>query len=263
MGEHSYMRSGVASRRMLPVLAVAACSLVLMIGTTAGDGSDVDTTEPLTAKQIETLTDPGSGQVRALAFGDSYFTGSDGVSRTQTFGRVALDELGYTVALSGHGGTGYVVGSRVDGWPNYVTQISDTSLGELPEPPISVLLLEGGVNDALSNVPADLIRTNATWVMTTLRDRYPLAKHVVLGVPPDGTGRLDGARAAIDAAIRDSALATRWVFVDMRHFLTPTTAPTIIGPDELHPTLAGHRRLASMLSRQLMEAGVGGVSADR
>ncbi|MCX6469621.1 MAG: SGNH/GDSL hydrolase family protein [Corynebacteriales bacterium] len=218
---------------------------------------------PLSAARLGELTVPSSGQIRALAFGDSYFTGSDGVRRSQTFGRIALNRLGYTVTQSGHGGTGYVVGSRVDGWPNYVSQISDTSLQELPEPPMSALLLEGGVNDALSDVTADLVRTNAAWVMTTLRDRYPLAKHIVLGVPPDSTGHLGGSRANIDAAIRDAALATRWTFVDMRSFITPATAPTIIGPDRLHPTLVGHQKLAAQLSAQLARAGIGPVRVPR
>ncbi|WP_328858769.1 SGNH/GDSL hydrolase family protein [Williamsia herbipolensis] len=217
----------------------------------------------LSAAQIEELTDPWAGQVHALAFGDSYFTGSDGVRRSQTFGRIALNGLGYTVTQSGHGGTGYVVESRVDGWPNFVSQLSDSALGELPVPPISVVLLEGGVNDALSNVPAALIRTNAAWVMASLRDRYPLAKHVVLGVPPDRAGRLTGPRAAINVAIRDAALATRWTFVDMRQLITPTTASMIIGPDRLHPTVEGHQKLAALLSAQLAKVGVAPVMPPR
>ncbi|MGU3293299.1 SGNH/GDSL hydrolase family protein [Williamsia sp. M5A3_1d] len=258
------MRFGFPARVWASHLAVIACALAMCAGVVIAE--DRDSSRPdtsLSAAQIGELTDPRAGQVNALAFGDSYFTGSEGVNRSQTFGRIALNELGYSVTQSGHGGTGYVVGSRVDGWPNYVTQISDPALDGLPEPPISVLLLEGGVNDALSAVSADLIRTNATWVMTTLRDRYPLAKHIVLGVPPDNTGRLHRSRATIDTAIHEAALAARWTFVDMRRFITPTTAPAIIGPDRLHPTLDGHQRLASMLVGALERAGVRHVRSTR
>ncbi|WP_045823891.1 SGNH/GDSL hydrolase family protein [Williamsia herbipolensis] len=258
------MRSGFPATRWAFQLAVVACALALLTGVVVTEGRELSPTDPsLSAAQIDELTDPWAGQVHALAFGDSYFTGSDGVTRSQTFGRIALNGLGYTVTQSGHGGTGYVVESRVDGWPDFVSQVSDSALGELPVPPISVVLLEGGVNDALSNVPAALIRTNAAWVMASLRDRYPLAKHVVLGVPPDRAGRLTGPRAAINVAIRAAALATRWTFVDMRQFITPATGPTIIGPDRLHPTLEGHRKLASMLSERLAPLGVGRVPTQK
>lgn len=260
------MRSAFLTQGVLRRGAVAAAALTLVCGVLWAKDMDSGGPVPagsMPAEHAERLRDPQSSQLHALAFGDSYFTGSDGVSRSQTFGRLALNEIGYSVDLFGHGGTGYVVGSRVDGWPNYVSQISDPALGELPDPPMSVLLLEGGVNDALSDVSADLVRTNATWVMTTLRDRFPLAMHIVLGVPPDSTGRLTGPRAAINVAIRAAALATRWTFVDMRQFITPATGPTIIGPDRLHPTLEGHRKLASMLSERLAPLGVGRVPTQK
>ncbi|MBJ7289755.1 SGNH/GDSL hydrolase family protein [Williamsia sp.] len=217
-----------------------------------------DTDRPV--REVAALMDPGHGQSYALAFGDSYFTGSQDVTQAQTFGRLALNSLGYSVAIRGHGATGYVTGSHIDGWPNYVSQVSDDSLSNLPTEAIKVIVLEGGINDAIVDVDPRLVQLNANWVMRTLRARYPDAVPVALGVTPDESGILSGKRLAITDAIARAAAAAQWRFIDARSMITPDRAGQIIGADRLHPTPAGHRLLAAALREMLVDVGVPAIA---
>ncbi len=257
------MRSATSTGRLAARVAVVLGVVALTVGVTYGEDrhSDADAAAIQPAPDLTALMDPGHGQSYALAFGDSYFVGSEHVTQAQTFGRIALNDLGYSVAIRGHGATGYVTGSRIDGWPNYVSQIVDNSISDLPDEPIKVILLEGGINDALVDVRPSLVQINAAWVMKALRATYPFATAVVLGVTPDVTGTLSGKRLAITEAIQRAATATGWTFVDTRDLITPRDVGKIIGPDLLHPTAAGHQLMSNTLRQSLIDAGVRAIES--
>lgn len=116
-----------------------------------------------------------------MAFGDSYFTGSEFVGWSETFGPTALKARATRStswdktdrATSRHH-------ALTDG--QHVTQVNDTSITELPTP-AAAILLEGGIDDALVDAPTAAVQINAT-CMRRLRDRYPFAALAVLGCLP-------------------------------------------------------------------------------
>lgn len=130
-------------------------------------------------------------------------------------------------------GSGYVAGSPCGG------QSYEARVGAIPAG-TRVVLIEGGINDALDGVSAAAERQAATAVLEEVAARAPGARIVLVGPPVlpilqrAAAQRIDGALAA--------AAGQRARYVSTLDWRIPT------GPDGLHPTVAGHEVFARQLA---------------
>jgi lysophospholipase L1-like esterase len=119
---------------------------------------------------------------------------------------------------------------------------------------VAVVVVTGGRNDSGSGVPVRLAAAGLT--LDRLRVTYPDARIVVVGpfwvddaVPPSLLAFNEGLRAEAEA--RDltflDPIGERW--------LTTAGRSRWVAPDDVHPSVAGHQRLAAMLVTGLETAG--------
>ncbi|WP_433251052.1 SGNH/GDSL hydrolase family protein [Streptosporangium sp. CA-135522] len=183
-----------------------------------------------------------------MIVGDSFTVGSGPVERWDTYAAQAARELGWQLVTAGAAGTGFVN-------PGPVNRTFHRSFGEelswRPEP--DLLIVSGGHNDRRTR-PARIHRA-AKRLLELVRIRWPRTRIVVIGpiwmvkAPRWAYGVRDAVAMAADeeeATFLDP-LGERW-------------SRSLILPDGVHPTLAGHVRLAHWLVAALRERGFGPAS---
>jgi acyl-CoA thioesterase I len=120
-----------------------------------------------------------------------------------------------------------------------------------------------GVNDIRAGVPLAQFRSDLGDLVTTLvRAR---CRVLVIGVPDvsalpavrtSGLGDLAGVSRSWNAAIRAVAVAAGAAFLDLGALSAELAAhPEDIAPDGLHPSAAGHARLAALVIAALQSRG--------
>jgi lysophospholipase L1-like esterase len=209
-------------------------------GVTA-TSTPLPTTSPGTAADpagIFVMPPPGS---RVIVFGDSYTEGTGATSPEAAYPVQLAAHFGWVVDSRGVGGTGFVARGTIDA--NYLDR-----LATLPAEAPALLIVQGGLNDALAGVTDADELAAAREVLRALGDRYPGTELIVLGPPQ--TQIVDAAAVlGVDNALRQasqelgvpyiSPLAEKW---DVQQF---TAA------DGLHPDDAGYVYLARRLAESL------------
>jgi acyl-CoA thioesterase-1 len=205
----------------------------------------------------------------ALFIGDSYAAGSGGTGVQRSFACLTARAMGWVCRNDGEPGTGYTnPGKPQAGFTTYARRAlraagpgGVTSALATPDAhdgqDVDVVVVTGGRNDSGSTVPQRLAAAGLT--LDRLRVTYPEARIVVVGpfwvdddVPPS--------LLAFDAGLREEARTRGLTFVDpiRERWLTTENRSRWIAPDEVHPTPAGHQRIATMLVAGLEAAGIQG-----
>jgi lysophospholipase L1-like esterase len=180
-----------------------------------------------------------------LFVGDSYTAGGGQVGPPYTFAELVCAEKAWACYKDAQGGTGYTADGKVNdpGYTPYVGRLARTKANIRPD----VVIVSGGRNDVGSSREA---KATAAY-LSSVRAAFPKARLVVLS-PFWGDARppqvlLDVRRAVADAAVRVDATV-----INTNGWL----APELMGPDAVHPTKAGHRRLADELIRACRRIGL-------
>ncbi|MEU6718796.1 SGNH/GDSL hydrolase family protein [Nonomuraea sp. NPDC046802] len=171
--------------------------------------------------------------------GDSFTVGSGPVPRWRTYASLTARLLGWQPVIAGASGTGFVNRGRVG---RTFQQSFEEELAWRPAP--DLLVISGGHNDRSGS--AEHVGQAAANLLRQARERWPGARIVLVGPiwldePPR---RVYGVRDALaQAASREGV-----PFLDPLRRRWP---PDALLPDGVHPTAAGHERLAAWLAREL------------
>jgi len=208
----------------------------------------------------------------ALFIGDSYAAGSGGAGVRRGFACLTARAMGWVCLDDGEPGTGYTNAGKVHGAGNDTyparalgggTEPADaTDATEATEPTeptdpadVDVVVVTGGRNDAASPVQVRVAAAGLT--LDRLRVAYPNARIVVVGpfwvdddVPPS--------LLAFDEGLRAAAAARSLTFLDpiRDRWLTTDQRARWIAADGVHPSVAGHQRIAAKLVAGLEAAGL-------
>ena len=203
----------------------------------------------------------------ALFIGDSYAAGSGGAGVRRSFACLTAQAMGWLCRNDGEPGTGYTNAGKVHGTTNdtYAARAlrpatpaagaGRSAAAASAAPDVDVVVVTGGRNDAASPVPARVAAAGLT--LDRLRQTYPNARIVVVGpfwvdddVPPS--------LVAFDAGLRAEAAARSLTFLDplRGRWLTTEQRSRWIAADGVHPSVAGHQRIATRLVADLRAAGL-------
>lgn len=177
-----------------------------------------------------------SAAPRALFLGDSYTSGwtlAD-ADLSRRWSTLVADAHGWLEINAGFPGAGYVASGPVSRAP--YRQI----LPRLADASPHVALVSGGYNDLYADDARIAKAVRST--MRALASAYPDAVRVaVRAVAPDpaSSARL----ALLNAELRDAAASSGAVFLDIGEPLLESRG--LVGPDGVHPTVAGHAALAA------------------
>jgi acyl-CoA thioesterase-1 len=236
--------------------AVAAAAAGMAFGAEADDdrpaprvGGGVSTGAPV---QPGPSASPQVKAPVALFVGDSYTAGSGGAGRSLSFACQTAREMNWTCANDGIAGTGYVqtAGSLGAKGP-YYSRVQKPRKGRQPE----VVVITGGRNDFPFGLVDRMHAARST--LDRVRSSYPDATIVVVGPfwvddhPKEALRRFNdglGAEARKRGMVFLDPIRGRW--------LTDAGKPRWIARDGVHPTVAGHTRLAEQLVQALKRAGV-------
>ncbi|GGG30125.1 hypothetical protein GCM10007304_49840 [Rhodococcoides trifolii] len=116
---------------------------------------------------------------------------------------------------------------------------------------VGLILLEGGIGD--ENKDPAVVEVNAISVMQSLREAYPDAVPVVLGLFADANGFISEVRSAVDKAIERAASATGYMYISTATWRNPENAAGLNGADRAYPSSQGHLSLAEVLKQVLSD----------
>lgn len=176
-----------------------------------------------------------------LLFGDSWTQSTGATCPTVGYAARLAAEFDWVPDVQGFGGTGFVARGVIDA--DYLTRLQ-----ALPATSPALVLVQGGLNDALANATEQDELTAARAVLDLVVQKYPQAQVVVLGPPqtqvvdPTTVAAMDRALAQASGEHQVpylSPLTARW---DLQRF---TTA------DGLHPDDLGHEHLAALVAAAL------------
>ncbi|MEV4474623.1 SGNH/GDSL hydrolase family protein [Nonomuraea salmonea] len=210
------MRSLTRSAAVLVLLALPAC----------GDVAD----PPLGAR----LPAP------VLMFvGDSFAVGSGPVPRWESYASQTARLMGWQPIIAGASGTGFCNAGRAG---RTFRRSYELELAWRPAP--DLLVISGGHNDRRWS--PDDVRRAATALLAQVRTHWPETRTVMVGPIwlEDPPRRAYGVRDALAQA----AAAGKVPFLDPMLRTWPREA---VLPDGIHPTRAGHERLAAWLAGEL------------
>ena len=198
------------------------------------------------ADRVATAVHSGT---RAIVLGDSYTEGSGATAKFTAFpSRLCRLEGWGDCWASGSGGTGYLAdGTIVDRVP-FGGRLSNDVLRWHPD----VVVVTGGRNDNGEASPAQ-VQAAATDLYRRIRAAVPGARLVVTS--PFPASRAEATSPSLNAignALHNAANAVGAQYVDVmgpNSYIIGTTG--LVGPDGVHPTQAGHDRLADVLASKI------------
>jgi acyl-CoA thioesterase-1 len=180
--------------------------------------------------------------------GDSFAAGTAlGGAGGQVFPMMIADRVGWRWETTAVGGTGYV--AQLPGTLPYDAGQVDRMVAAHPD----VLVVEGSQNDG--HADAGAVGTAATALYAHLRRALPQARIVVVG-PVASNSAQAASLAGVDRAVGDAARAAGLPYVDAiaEGWFTDAQG-ALIGDDHIHPTWAGHQRIADLLGADLTRLG--------
>jgi lysophospholipase L1-like esterase len=221
------------------VLAVLAG---LLVAKTRSDDQASAEVRPVSITATETR--PMLGVI-----GDSFAAGTVlGGAGGQGFPMMVADRVGWRWGTTAIGGTGYV--AQLPGTLPYGAGQVDRMVAAHP----TVLVVEGSQNDGRAGVGA--VGAAATALYARLRGALPQTRVVVVG-PVASNSAQAAALSGVDRAVGDAARAAGLPYVDAIAEGWFTDAQSaLIGSDHIHPTWAGHQRIADLLGADLTRIGV-------
>ncbi|HEY2221841.1 SGNH/GDSL hydrolase family protein [Actinomycetospora sp.] len=180
--------------------------------------------------------------------GDSFAAGTGLADPgAQAFPGVIAARAGWRSVTTAIPGTGYVV-HPPQAHPYEAAQV-EAMVAARP----SVLVVEGSQNDGPAAPAA--VGTAAEALFARLKRELPRTRIVVLG-PVASNSRQAAALAGVDAAVDAAARRAGLPYVDALADSWFTDAQAaMIGPDHVHPTPAGHARIADQLGADLTRLG--------
>ncbi|MFG1927805.1 SGNH/GDSL hydrolase family protein [Cryptosporangium sp. NPDC048952] len=228
---------------LLALVSVVVVAVVLFDGHSA----------PPPYSTPDTAREPLSAEPRArptvLFIGDSYTAGHIGVKGSQTFARLAADQMGWICNIDAEGGTGYLADGRENStdFAPYIKRLARTRSQYLAD----YIVVSGGRNDLEVAGFESNFATAASRYLRALHEAFPDAKMFLLAPfwqndnPPEA---LRQERAVIEA-IAANVGAT---FINTSTWLNPK----MISGDGIHPSLGGHRELADEMVSALRSRGL-------
>jgi lysophospholipase L1-like esterase len=181
--------------------------------------------------------------------GDSFAAGTAlGGAGGQGFPMMVADRIGWRWGTTAIGGTGYA--AQLPGSLPYDAGQVDRMVTAHPD----VLVVEGSQNDGHADVEA--VGTAATALYAHLRSALPRTRIVVVG-PVASNSAQAAALTGLDARVGEAARAAGLPYIDAIAEGWFTDAQSaLIGEDHIHPTWAGHQRIADLLGTDLTRLGV-------
>lgn len=189
----------------------------------------------------------------ALFIGDSYTSGwalseADLPFRWTT---LVADAVGWQEINAGFPGAGYVASGPVSRAPyrQILPRLADTA----PH----VVVISGGLNDLYADDAriAKAVRSTLRALAVAFPAAVRIAASAVSPVAGEPTARL----AALNAVLREASAETGTVSLDIGEPLwgsEPAPGSALVGPDGLHPTVAGHAAIAASVVAALEASGV-------
>jgi acyl-CoA thioesterase I len=194
----------------------------------------------------ESEPSPTTGAPVLYVLGDSYATGFTH-GEDNAYPEVIEDRTCWDVEVDGEDGTGYVnPGSRKNGQLTYLERVPRAVTAH-PR----IVLIQGSDNDI--RYPPDQITRAAERTYDAVHTALPDARLVAVGpiqVPAVPLPQLERVRDALVQAT--SAKDVQFIDPIELHWLSD---PRLFEADGAHPTMRGHRQLASDVIRQLWVGG--------
>ncbi|CAN5128523.1 hypothetical protein BH11ACT2_BH11ACT2_15760 [soil metagenome] len=179
-----------------------------------------------------------SGTAKIAFLGDSFVAGYGGG------GGSYVDQIGSildaTITADGVVGSGIV--NYGEGLP--YGQRVDALLATDPD----ILVIQGSVNDL--QTPSAAVATAAQTLVERAKDHRPKVSIVLVG-PIYLTSETLPATLEQRAALQAVSRVEKVTYVNPAGWITDAAAPTLIGPDRIHPTAAGYAVIATQLAAQL------------
>jgi lysophospholipase L1-like esterase len=223
-------RPGGRTSRLLAALGLAVAALAVPAASSIADAPN------------------GSGQVRALLFGDSLMHGTGARPVRPVMARVVARQLGWDVTVDAVPGTGYTTGGARGG--DYLSRLSRP--GVLSRP-YDVVLIEGGTNDKAADPVTMHERTTET--VRYVRSRLPTAQIVLMGAYNPIGRQYDARRVTIDAVIRTVGIEQSLTYVSpISGHWTRGQGSRFLCPDGLHPSTYGYGVMGARLSSAIRAA---------
>ncbi|NJP91983.1 SGNH/GDSL hydrolase family protein [Nonomuraea sp. FMUSA5-5] len=171
--------------------------------------------------------------------GDSFTVGSGPVPPWRSYATQAARLLGGQPIIAGAAGTGFCNEGRAG---RTFQRSYEEELAWRPAP--DLLVIAGGHNDRRWS--PEQVRGAAASLLAEVRAHWPRTRTVVIG--PLWLKEPPKKAYAVRDAVAQAARAGKVTFLDPMRVSWPEEA---ILPDGVHPTLAGHRSLATWLAARL------------
>jgi acyl-CoA thioesterase-1 len=182
----------------------------------------------------------------AVLIGDSQSEPSTG------WPRQGLAAMGYSVFFCGLGGTGYVASNGKTG--NYIDAL-ERGDWKLPYGTPPLVVIEGGGNDAAKGATDAQIVANADRLISSVRDRYPAARVVMVGTLARGASYGGGRRTQVDSLLGTVAAKHGLQFVSVGDWLTKYGLTSSMA-DGVHLNAQGHQALGAIFGKKLQSLGL-------
>ena len=166
--------------------------------------------------------------------------------------RQGLAAAGYKVFFCGRGGTGYVASNGKTG--NYIDALQRGDW-KLPYGTPPLVVIEGGGNDAARGASDAQIVANADRLITSIRQRYPAARLLMVGTLARGAHYGGGRRSAVDALLGTVASRHGLPFVSAGDWLTRYNLTGSLA-DGVHLNRHGHAALGAVFGQRLEAMGL-------
>lgn len=165
--------------------------------------------------------------------------------------RQGLAAAGYKVFFCGRGGTGYVAANGSTG--NYIDALQRGDW-KLPYGIPPLVVIEGGGNDAARGASDAQIVDNADRLITSIEQRYPAARLLMVGTLARGAHFGGGRRSEVDALLGTVANRHRLPFVSAGDWLTRYNLTGSMA-DGVHLNRQGHAALGAVFGQRLESMG--------
>ena len=237
-------QAGAASGGGMPVAAGSAAKTRI--------GSTID---PADLPGGSTYRNPANGRTEIIVKDTSNTAVLIGDSQSEpTFGwpRLGLAAAGYKVFFCGRGGTGYVASNGKTG--NYIDALHRGDW-KLPYGTPPLVVIEGGGNDAARGASDSQIVANAERLITSIQQRYPAARVLIVGTLARGAHYGGGRRTEVDRLLGHVADRHGLPFVSAGDWLTRYSLTGSMA-DGVHLNRQGHAALGVVFGKRLASMGL-------
>lgn len=166
--------------------------------------------------------------------------------------RQGLAAAGYKVFFCGRGGTGFVASNGTTG--NYIDALQRGDW-KLPYGTPPLVVIEGGGNDAARGASDAQIVANAERLITSIQQRYPAARVLMVGTLARGAHYGGGRRTEVDTLLGHVAARHGLPFVSAGDWLTRYSLTGSMA-DRVHLNRQGHTALGVVFGKQLASMGL-------